>query len=175
MIKLLVRKKEVTEMTNLMRLLPRTERFFSLIPEMDIMGRFFDDLELPQIFRTEGDVLPAFDVAETEKEYTITGEIPGIEAKDLDVTLADGTLTIQGEKKREQEEKGEHFHRIEREYGSFHRGFRVPENVKTEELQAHYKDGVLKITLPKAEIKTKKIEVKEEKAAEKKETHVEVE
>jgi HSP20 family protein len=175
MIKFLLRVKEVTKMTNLMRLLPRTERFFSLIPEMDIMGRFFDDLELPQIFRTEGDVLPAFDIAETENEYTITGEIPGIEAKDLDVTLADGTLTIQGEKKREQEEKGEHFHRIEREYGSFYRGFRVPENVKTEELKAHYKDGVLKITLPKTEIKTKKIEVKEEKAAEKQETHVEVE
>jgi HSP20 family protein len=175
MIKLLLRVKEVTKMTNLMRLLPRTERFLSLIPEMDIMGQFFDGLELPQIFRSEGDVLPAFDIAETEKEYTITGEIPGIEAKDLDVTLVDGTLTIQGEKKREQEEKGEHFHRIEREYGSFHRGFRIPENVKTEELKAHYKDGILKITLPKAEIKMKKIEVKEEKAAEKRETRVEVE
>ena len=162
-------------MTNLMRLLPRTERFLSLIPGMDIMDRFFDELELPQIFRAEGDVLPAFDIAETEKEYTITGEIPGIEPKDLNVTLVDGTLTIQGEKKKEQEEKGEHFHRIERESGSFHRGFRVPEHVKTEELKAHYKDGVLKITLPKAQVMTKKIEVTEEKAAEKKETHVEVE
>ena len=162
-------------MTSLMRLLPRTEGFLSLIPRMGIMDRFFDDVELPHIFRPEGDVLPAFDIAETEKEYTITGETPGIEAKDLEVTLVDGTLTIQGEKKQEQEEKGEHFHRIEREYGSFHRGFRLPENVKTEELKALYKDGVLKITLPKTEVKTQKIEVKEEKAAEKKETHVEVE
>ena len=161
-------------MTNLIRLIPRTERFLSLIPQMDIMSRFFDDLELPQIFRKEGELLPAFDIAETEKEYTITGEIPGIDAKDLDVTLTDGTLTIKGEKKKEREEKEEHYHRIEREYGSFHRGFRLPENVKTEALKAHYKDGVLKITLPKTEMKTKKIEVKEQKASEKRETHVEV-
>jgi HSP20 family protein len=161
-------------MTNLMRLIPRTERFFSLIPEMDIMSRFFDDLELPQIFRREGELLPAFDIAETEKEYTITGEIPGIEAKDLDVTLSDGTLTIQGEKKREQEEKGEQFHRIEREYGSFYRGFRLPENVEAEALKANYKDGVLKITLPKTEVKTKKIDVKEQKTPGERETHVEV-
>jgi HSP20 family protein len=161
-------------MTNLIRLIPRTERFFSLIPEMDIMSRFFDDLELPQIFRREGELLPAFDIAETEKEYAITGEIPGIEAKDLDVTLSDGTLTIKGEKKREEEEQGEHFHRIEREYGSFHRGFRLPENVKTEALKANYKDGVLKITLPKTELRTKKIEVEEGKGTEKRETHVEV-
>jgi HSP20 family protein len=161
-------------MTNLIRLIPRTERFFSLIPEMDIMSRFFDDLELPQIFRREGELLPAFDIAETEKEYTITGEMPGIEAKDLDVTLADGTLTIKGEKKKEREEKDEHYHRIEREYGSFHRGFRLPENVKAEALKANYKDGVLKITLPKTEVKTKKIEVREQQASGERETHVEV-
>ena len=161
-------------MTNLVRLIPRSERFFSLIPELDIMGRFFDDLELPRVFRREDEVLPAFDIAETEKEYTITGEIPGIEAKDLDVTLSDGTLTVQGEKKKEQEEKGEYYHRIEREYGSFYRGFRLPENVKAEALKANYKDGVLKITLPKTEVKTKKIEVKEQKASGKRETHVEV-
>jgi HSP20 family protein len=161
-------------MTNLIRLIPRTERFFSLIPEMDIMSRFFDDLELPQIFRREGELLPAFDIAETEKEYTITGEIPGIEAKDLDVTLADGTLTITGEKRKEREEKDEHYHRIEREYGSFHRGFHLPEHVKTEALKATYKDGVLKITLPKSELTTKKIEIEEDKGTEKQETHVEV-
>jgi HSP20 family protein len=161
-------------MTSLVRLIPRTERLFSLIPEMDIMSRFFDDLDLPQIFRRDDELLPAFDITETEKEYTITGEIAGIEAKDLDVTLSDGTLIIQGEKKREQEEKDEHIHRIEREYGSFHRGFRLPENVKTEALKANYKDGVLKITLPKTGVKTKKIEVKEQKASEERKTHVEV-
>jgi HSP20 family protein len=161
-------------MTNLIRLMPRTKRLFSLIPEMDIMSRVFDGLELPQIFRREGELLPAFDIAETEKEYTITGEIPGIEAKDLDVTLSDGTLIIKGEKKKEREEKDEHYHRIEREYGSFHRGFRLPENAKAEALKATYKDGVLKITLPKSELTRKKIEVEEDKGTEKRETHVEV-
>jgi len=161
-------------MTSLIRLIPRRERFLSVVPELGVFDRFFEDLRLPEVFGKDGEVVPAFDIAETEKEYTITGEIPGIEAKDLNVTFSDGTLTIQGEKKKEQEEKGEHFHRIEREYGSFQRGFRLPENVKADALKANYKDGVLKITLPKVEIKTKKIEVKEDKASEKRETTVEV-
>jgi len=162
-------------MNSLIRLIPRQERFLSVIPEFDVLGRFFDDLELPAVFGREGELVPAFDIAETEKEYTITGEIPGIEAKDLNVTYANGILNITGEKRKEQEEKDECFHRIEREYGSFHRGFRLPEDVTGEEIKAMYKDGVLKINLPKAEIKTKRIEVKEQKAAEKRETHVEVE
>jgi len=154
-------------MNSILRLMPTRERFLSLVPEIDLLGRFFYDRELPEIFGREGEVVPAFDIAETENEYTITGEIPGIEAKTLDVTFAEGILTIKGEKKKEQEEKGEHFHRIEKAYGSFQRGFCIPEHVKTEELKAIYKDGVLKITLPKAEIKTKKIEVKEEESLEK--------
>ncbi len=161
-------------MTRLLRLIPRQERFLSVVPEIDLLDRFFGDLELPTLFGREGKLAPAFDIAETEKAYTITGEIPGIEAKDLKVTLADGILSITGEKKREEEEKGEHYHRIEREYGSFHRGFRLPEKVTSEKVKANYKDGVLKITLPKTEIKTKKIEVKEHKASEKRETNVEV-
>jgi len=161
-------------MTRLLRLIPRHERFLSVIPEKDIVNRFFGDLELPEIFGKEGAMVPAFDIAETEKEYTITGEIPGIEAKDLNVTFSDGILTVTGEKKKEEEEKGEHFHRIEREYGSFHRGFSLPEHVKPEELKARYKDGVLKITLPKTEIKTKKIEVKEHKATEETKPHEEI-
>lgn len=161
-------------MNSLIRLIPREERLLSVIPEFDVLGRFFDDLELPMFFRRDRDLVPAFDIAETDKEYTITGEIPGIEAKDLNVTFANGMLNIRGEKRMEQEEKDEHFHRIEREYGSFHRGFCLPENVRGEEAQAIYKDGVLKITLPKSEIETKRIEVQEERAEEKRETHVEV-
>jgi HSP20 family protein len=161
-------------MTSLIRLIPRREGFLSVLPEFDVFNRFFEDLRLPEIFGKEGELVPAFDIAETEKEYTITGEIPGIEVKDLEVVMSDGTLTIKGEKKKEQEEKGEHFHRIEREYGSFHRGFRLPEDIKADELKADYKDGVLKVTLPKAETKTKKIEVKDIKASEKRETKVEV-
>ena len=161
-------------MDTIMRILPRTERFLSLIPELDLVSRFFDDFELPLIACREAELIPAFDVAETEGHYTITGEVPGIEAKDLEVTLANGTLTIKGEKQREQEERNEHFHRVERAYGSFQRGFLLPEGVKAEELKANYKDGVLKISIPKTAREQKKIEITEEKTPEKSETHIEV-
>lgn len=161
-------------MTRLLRLIPRQERLLSVVPEFDLLDRFFGDLELPALFGREGELAPAFDVAETDKAYTITGEIPGIEAKDLTVTLANGILSITGEKKREEEEKDEHYHRIEREYGSFHRGFRLPGNATADKVKANYKDGVLKITLPKTETKTQKIEVKEDNASEQRETEVEV-
>jgi HSP20 family protein len=161
-------------MTNLLRLIPREERLISLLPEFNVLGRFFDELELPAVFGRDGDVVPAFDIAETEKAYTITGEIPGIEAKDLNVTYANGMLRIDGEKRREKEEKDERFYRIEREYGSFHRDFCLPENVMEDKVEAKYKDGVLRITIPKTKIETKKIEVKEEAGAKKRETHVEV-
>ena len=161
-------------MESIMRLIPRTEGFLTLVPDFERVSRFFDDFRLPQLFGGDGEFLPAFDIAETDKEYTITGEIPGVEAKDLDVALTDGTLMIKGEKKREQEEKSEHFYRVEREYGSFRRGFCVPDGVKTEELKAVYRDGILRITLPKGEIKTRKIEVKAEKAPASGEKHVEV-
>jgi HSP20 family protein len=161
-------------MDSLLRLLPRTEGLLTLMPDFDIVGRFFDDFELPHIARREMELNPAFDIAETEEKYTITGEIPGIEAKDLDVTLANGTLSIQGKKQREHEEKNERFHRIERAYGSFQRGFLLPEGVKAEELTANYKDGVLTISIPKTARETKKIEVTTEQASVKGETHVEV-
>lgn len=107
-------------------------------------------------------LVPAFDISETEKEYMISGEIPGINSKDLDITLLDDILTIKGEKKQENEEKEENYHRVERHYGSFQRSFRIPEKVKTDELDATYKDGILKLSLPKAEAsEVKKIEVKE--------------
>lgn len=157
--------KEVPDMTRMLQLVPRRRSFLSLIPEMDLFDRFFDDLSLPSLLGQERVMVPAFDVSETEKEYVISGEIPGIDVKDLDVTLLDGRLTIKGEKNQEKEEKDENYHRVERHYGSFERSFRIPENVKTDELEATYKDGILRLTLPKAEVsQVKKIEVKEKKA-----------
>jgi HSP20 family protein len=161
-------------MASLLKLIPREERLLSIMPEFDVLTRFFDDLELPRVFRRDGGVVPAFDIAETDTEYTITGEIPGIEAKDLNVTYANGMLQISGEKRKEEEKKDERFYRLEREYGAFHRDFCLPEDVKEDKVEAMYRDGVLRITLPKTEIKTKRIEVKEEQASKKRETHVEV-
>ncbi len=149
-------------MTRMLQLIPRRDSFLSLFPGIGVFDRFFNDLELPDLFNEERMLVPAFDISETEKEYMISGEIPGINSKDLDITLLDDILTIKGEKKQENEEKEENYHRVERHYGSFQRSFRIPEKVKTDELDATYKDGILKLSLPKAEAsEVKKIEVKE--------------
>jgi HSP20 family protein len=155
-------------MTRTYELIPRADGFMSLIPRMDMFDLFFNDVGLTDFFNKEDTLMPAIDISETEKEYVVTGEIPGVDAKDLDVTLTDGILTIKGEKKQENEEKEENYHRIERHYGSFERSFRIPEKVKTDKLDATYKDGVFKLSLPKAEVaEAKKIEVKENKAKKK--------
>jgi len=155
-------------MTRMFQLIPRRESFLPLVPQIDIFDQFFNSLELPTLFGEESMVVPDFDISETEKEYMIAGEIPGIDVKDLKVTLTDGIVTIKGEKKKEQEEKEENYHRVERHYGSFERSFRLPDGIKKKELDAQYKDGILKLTLPKAEVsEVKKIEVKEKKSGRK--------
>ena len=151
-------------MTRRLGLIPWSNGFLSSLPEVDTFDRFFSGLWPSDLIAEEREWVPAFDVTENETEYVIKGEIPGIDSKDLDISLLDGLLTIKGEKKHEKEEKEENYHRIERRYGSFVRTFRVPDNVKTDELDAASKDGVLKITLPKKEeTAAKKIEVKDKK------------
>ena len=104
---------------------------------------------------------PAVDVSETDSEYTIKAEIPEVKKEDVKVTLQNGVLTIQGERKEEKEEKGKRYHRIERSYGSFLRSFDVPANVDESKTKADFKDGVLTLSLPKSEqAKPKSIEVK---------------
>ena len=155
-------------MTRTYELVPRTHRLPSLMPRWNMFDLFFDDFGLTDLFNDKEVLMPAIDISETEKEYVITGEIPGVDAKDLDVTLNDGILTIKGEKKHENEDKDENYHRIERHYGSFERSFRIPDKVKTDELDATYKDGIFKLSLPKAEVvEAKKIEIKENKAKKK--------
>lgn len=145
-------------MTRMLSLIPRTSRF---LPSRDLFESFFEDWDVPSVFGEESPWVPAFDITENEKEYVVTAEMPGVDAKELDVTFTDGILTVKGEKKQEKEDKGENFHRIERRYGSFHRSFRIPGEVKSNKIDANVKDGVLKLTLPKAEeSKPTKIEVK---------------
>jgi len=93
-------------MTRMLQLVPRRQRFLPFTPEIDIFNRFFNNFELPGLFEGEEMVVPHFDISETEKEYLISGEIPGIDVKDVNVTLTDGIITIKGEKKKETEEKG---------------------------------------------------------------------
>jgi HSP20 family protein len=108
-------------------------------------------------------VAPAVDVAEREKAYEVTAELPGMDDKDIEVKVANGMLTIKGEKKEEREEKQKDYYLSERRYGSFQRTFAVPEGVDVDKIEANFAKGVLTVTLPKtaaAQKAEKKIDVK---------------
>lgn len=104
---------------------------------------------------------PAVDIAEHENEFVMKIELPGVSMDDVKISLESNILTIKGEKKQEKEEKNKNFHSVERSYGSFQRSFTLPATVKSDKIDAFFKDGILSITLPKAEeAKPKQIEVK---------------
>ena len=106
---------------------------------------------------------PAIDMSEDEKAYKISAELPGIDAKDIDVLVSGDMLVLKGEKRREKEEKEKNYHYSERAYGSFQRAFELPASVDRDKIAADFSKGVLTITLPKraeAQRPTKKIEVK---------------
>jgi HSP20 family protein len=107
-----------------------------------------------------GTFVPPVDVYEDEQNLILKLEIPGVNEEDLNVSLENDTLTIQGERKFEKEEKEENFHRIERRYGMFTRTFKLPTTVDAEKVDANYEKGILKVTLAKrAEAKPKQIKV----------------
>ena len=104
---------------------------------------------------------PAVDITEHDDEYSVKVELPGVNKDDVKLTLENNILTIRGEKKQEKETKKENYHRIERCYGSFQRSFTLPNAIKSERIDASFKDGILTVILPKAEeAKPKQIEVK---------------
>ena len=104
--------------------------------------------------------VPAVDIYEDTRKVVLKLEVPGVEEKDLDIRVENHTLTVKGERKFEAEEKEQNFHRIERRYGSFYRAFTLPSTVDTENVQAVYKAGVLKLELAKkAEAQPKQINV----------------
>ena len=106
-----------------------------------------------------GEWFPSLDVAETKNDIVVKVELPGMDQKDIDISLSDGHLMIKGEKKQEKEEKEENYHFIERSYGTFTRSVHLPKEVKRDKISASYKNGVLKVLLPKSE-EAKKKEVK---------------
>jgi len=109
---------------------------------------------------TTASFVPAVDVYEDDKKVVLKLEVPGIEEKDLDVSVENHTLTVKGERKFEKEEKEENFHRIERRYGSFYRAFTLPSTVDTENVAAKYEAGVLKLEIKKKpEAQPKQIKV----------------
>lgn len=110
---------------------------------------FFRDLDMPP----EG--VPAFnarlDVAETDKEVTVTADLPGMEEKDIELSLNDNVLSLKGEKKAESEEEGKNYYRKERTYGAFYREVELPAEIDAAKVAATFKNGVLTVTLPKSE------------------------
>jgi HSP20 family protein len=116
-----------------------------------IFGRPLARLDPNSEMLTMVDWTPSADISETDTAYVIKAEIPGVNKEDVKVTLENGMLTIQGERKMEKEEKGKKFHRIERSYGSFMRSFRVPDDADESAVKAEFKDGVLNVTLGKSE------------------------
>ena len=104
---------------------------------------------------------PAVDVAETPEQVTVKAEVPGLDPKEIDISLVGDLLTIKGEKKSEREEKKENYHLVERSYGSFSRALRLPAAVDADKIEARYDKGVLAVTCPKKEgVKPKAITIK---------------
>jgi len=132
----------------------------SLRREMDrLWENFFGERPLPRIWEREW--APSLDVSETKDNFVVKAEVPGIDAKDIDISLTGDVLTIKGEKRQEKEEKEEDYHLVESSYGSFSRSVRLPAEVESNKIKASYKNGILNITLPKSEkVKAKEVKIK---------------
>ncbi|MGD0919833.1 MAG: Hsp20/alpha crystallin family protein [Thermodesulfobacteriota bacterium] len=112
-------------------------------------------------FQEKEEWQPAIDVTETKKEIIVSVEIPGMNPEEIDITLSGRTLTFKGEKKQGEKEKEENYHIIERSIGSFTRSIALFKEVESDKISASYKDGVLKVTLPKSnDAKKKQIKIK---------------
>jgi HSP20 family protein len=164
-------KKDVVPKTTPGTLAVRREWEYPFASFQREMNKLFDDFFggfdlspwAPLERRLATAFTPHVDVSETDKEIKVSVELPGMDEKDIDVSLTRDTLTIKGEKKEEKEEQGKDYYRMERSYGSFTRSVPLPVEVDTDKVQATFKKGVLDITLPKtarAIQETKKVPVK---------------
>lgn len=113
------------------------------------MGRTVTDIEPFLRSETAWAVAPVVDIVEKDKQYQITAELPGMDAGNIELKIANNTLTIKGEKKQEREENKENYHFSERRYGSFQRSFTVPAGTDADKIEASFKNGVLTVMLPK--------------------------
>lgn len=132
----------------------RWKPFGDLIRMQDEMNHLFDDFFGRPITRpewTEEVWSPSVDVSETKDDILISAELPGISKENVKLSVHDNILTLSGEKREEKEEKDVNYHRVERSYGAFSRSFTLPTSVQADKVKATYKDGILKIALPKSE------------------------
>jgi HSP20 family protein len=159
-------KNDGTDMT-----VERAQGEGALLDLRSQMNRLFDQFferpfSLSPFFRESamiGDFAPRLDVSETDEEVTISAELPGLEPEDINITVDRNCLNISGEKRAEKEDQGQHYCRVERSYGSFQRSIPLPDELDEDKIDATYKRGVLKVTVPKkAEYKrqSKRIEIK---------------
>jgi HSP20 family protein len=144
--------------------LTKWDPFKDLLTLQDRMNRLFD--ESVRNVKTGDEALssaiwsPAVDIYETDDEVVVKAELPEVNQKDIDIQIENNTLTLRGERKFNKETKKENFHRIERSYGTFSRSFTLPGTIDQEKINADYKDGILKISMPKREeTKPKQIKV----------------
>lgn len=143
--------------------------FYSLQRQMNtLFDDFFSGFDVAPrslVGAAFGAFSPSIDVKESDKEFTIRAELPGVEEKDIDVTVTSDGVTIKGEKKEEKEDKGKNFYYLERSYGSFNRVIPLSVDTEADKAQASFKNGVLTITLPKsasAKVRGTKVPVKTE-------------
>lgn len=118
------------------------------------MGRIFEDLFEAREGRTATDNtpwMPSVDISETDDSFEVRAELPGVTESDVHVSVTDNVLTIKGEKRQEKETDDKNYHRVERRYGNFQRTFTLPRNIEFPAITAAFSDGVLTLTIPKAE------------------------
>jgi HSP20 family protein len=143
----------------------RFEPFRELVTLQDRMNRLFDDSFRSRQGEDEdwalgGSWAPVVDIYEKDGNIVLKAELPGVDPKDVDVRVENNLLTLRGERKFDTDVKRENYHRVERAYGAFSRSFTLPNVVDTQNIKAEYKDGVLRMTLPKREeAKPKQIQI----------------
>jgi HSP20 family protein len=146
----------------MVRDLMRWDPFKEISSLREEIDRLFDTFfgRQTSVVSGEGFWVPAVDVEETESEYIVKAELPGLKKEDIKISITDDTLTVSGERKMQKEEKGKTYHRIEMNYGKFERTIRFPSEVLPDKAKASYKDGILSITIPKSEkAKAKELEI----------------
>jgi HSP20 family protein len=128
----------------------------------DEMSRLLEE-SFGRGYSPEGPVAwqPVVDIEEQPEKYAVRAELPGLKSEDIKITLMDNQLVIRGEKRREEEKKDSTYHRVERVYGQFERAFKLSHAVQSDKIEATYRDGVLEVSIPKAEeAKPREIQVK---------------
>lgn len=128
-----------------------------------VFDNFFEDFSLTPFQDRDIYTFPKIDIKETKKEVMVSAELPGMDADDIDISINDNVLSLRGEKKQERKDEGENYYHMECAYGSVHRNVTLPSEVESDNVNAIFKNGVLKVTMtkkPENQQKAKRIEIK---------------